>query len=54
MVKIAEVSLKDLVRDIMPSLVVMTGAVALIILIPDFVPSLQGPGPQGLNIVDDG
>ena len=45
MVKIAEVPLKDLVRDIMPFLAVMIGALALMILIPDlvlFLPRLFG------------
>jgi C4-dicarboxylate transporter, DctM subunit len=45
MVKIAEVSLKDLVRDIMPFLAVMIGALALITLIPDlvlFLPRVMG------------
>ena len=37
MVKIAEVPLRDLVRDIMPFLVVMIGALALITLVPDLV-----------------
>jgi tripartite ATP-independent transporter DctM subunit len=45
MVKIAEVPLKDLVRDIVPFLTVMIGALALITLIPDlvlFLPRLMG------------
>ena len=45
MVKIAEVPLKDLVRDIMPFLAVMIGALALITLIPDlvlFLPRVMG------------
>jgi tripartite ATP-independent transporter DctM subunit len=45
MVKIAEVPLKDLVRDIVPFLAVMIGALALITLIPDlvlFLPRLMG------------
>jgi TRAP-type C4-dicarboxylate transport system permease large subunit len=45
MVKIAEVPLKDLVRDILPFLAVMIGALALITLIPDlvlFLPRLMG------------
>ena len=45
MVKIAEVPLRDLVRDIMPFLVVMIGALALITLVPDlvlFLPRLFG------------
>ena len=45
MVKIAEVPLKDLVRDIMPFLGVMIGALALITFIPDlvlFLPRLLG------------
>jgi len=45
MVKIAEVPLRDLVRDIMPFLCVMIGALALITLVPDlvlFLPRLLG------------
>ena len=45
MVKIAEVPLRDLVRDIMPFLYVMIGALALITLVPDlvlFLPRLLG------------
>ena len=45
MVKIADVPLKDLVRDVMPFLVVMIGALALITLLPDlvlFLPRLLG------------
>ncbi len=45
MVKIAEVSLKDLVREVMPFLAVMIGALALITLVPDlvlFLPRLLG------------
>src|SRR4029450_11472293 len=45
MVKIADVPLKDLVRDVMPFLGVMIGALALITLIPDlvlFLPRLLG------------
>ena len=45
MVKIAEVPLKDLVREIMPFLGVMIGALALITLFPDlvlFLPRLLG------------
>jgi len=45
MVKIAEIPLKDLVRDIMPFLYVMIGALALITLVPDlvlFLPRLLG------------
>jgi C4-dicarboxylate transporter, DctM subunit len=37
MVKIADVPLKDLVRDIMPFLMAMIGALALITLVPDLV-----------------
>ena len=45
MVKIAEVPLRDLVRDVMPFLYVMIGALALITLVPDLVlalPRLMG------------
>jgi len=45
MVKIAEVPLKDLVREVMPFLAVMIGALALITLIPGlvlFLPRLMG------------
>jgi C4-dicarboxylate transporter, DctM subunit len=45
MVKIAEVPLKDLVREVIPFLAVMIGALALITLIPDlvlFLPRLLG------------
>jgi C4-dicarboxylate transporter, DctM subunit len=45
MVKIAEVPLRDLVRDVMPFLYVMIGALAVITLIPDlvlFLPRLLG------------
>jgi C4-dicarboxylate transporter, DctM subunit len=45
MVKIAGVSLKDLVREVIPFLAVMIGALALITLIPDlvlFLPRLLG------------
>ncbi|HLB14944.1 MAG TPA: TRAP transporter large permease [Burkholderiales bacterium] len=45
MVKIAEVTLKDLVREVMPFLAVMFGALALITLIPGlvlFLPRLMG------------
>ncbi len=45
MVKIAEVPLKDLVREVMPFLYVMIGALALITLVPDlvlFLPRLLG------------
>lgn len=45
MVKIAEVPLKDLVRDVMPFLAVMIGALALITFIPGlvlFLPRLMG------------
>jgi tripartite ATP-independent transporter DctM subunit len=37
MVKIADISLKDLVREVMPFLAVMIGALALVTLVPDFV-----------------
>jgi C4-dicarboxylate transporter, DctM subunit len=45
MVKIAEVRLRDLVREVMPFLYVMIGALALITLVPDlvlFLPRLMG------------
>ena len=45
MVKIAEVSLVDLVREVMPYLAVMIGALALITFVPDlvlFLPRLMG------------
>jgi C4-dicarboxylate transporter, DctM subunit len=45
MVKIAEVSLKDLVREVMPFLYVMIGALALMTFIPEivlFLPRLLG------------
>ncbi len=45
MVKIAEVPLRDLVREVMPFLSVMIGALALITLVPDlvlFLPRLLG------------
>jgi C4-dicarboxylate transporter, DctM subunit len=45
MVRIAEVPLKDLVREVMPFLAVMIGALALITLVPDlvlFLPRLMG------------
>jgi TRAP-type C4-dicarboxylate transport system permease large subunit len=45
MVKIAGVPLKDLVREVMPFLAVMIGALALITLVPDlvlFLPRLLG------------
>jgi C4-dicarboxylate transporter, DctM subunit len=45
MVKIAEVPLRDLVRDVMPFLYVMMGALALITLVPElvlFLPRLLG------------
>jgi C4-dicarboxylate transporter, DctM subunit len=45
MVKIADVPLKDLVREVMPFLGVMIGALALITLVPDlvlFLPRLMG------------
>ncbi len=45
MVKIADVPLKDLVREVMPFLAVMIGALALITLVPDlvlFLPRMLG------------
>ena len=45
MVKIAEIPLKDLVREIMPFLAVMIGSLAVITLVPDlvlFLPRLLG------------
>ena len=45
MVKIAGVSLKDLVREVLPFLAVMIGALALVTLVPDlvlFLPRLLG------------
>jgi tripartite ATP-independent transporter DctM subunit len=45
MEKIAEVPLKDIVREVMPFLAVMIGALALITLVPDlvlFLPRLMG------------
>jgi tripartite ATP-independent transporter DctM subunit len=45
MVKIADVRLKDLVREVMPFLAVLLGALALITLVPDlvlFLPRLLG------------
>jgi TRAP-type C4-dicarboxylate transport system permease large subunit len=45
MVKIAEVPLRDLVREVMPFLGVMIGALALITFVPDlvlFLPRLLG------------
>jgi len=45
MVKIADVSLTDLVKEVMPFLVVMIGALALITYVPDlvlFLPKLMG------------
>ncbi|MFL6563627.1 MAG: TRAP transporter large permease [Burkholderiales bacterium] len=45
MVKIAEVPLKDIVREVMPFLTVMIGALALITLVPElvlFLPRLLG------------
>jgi tripartite ATP-independent transporter DctM subunit len=45
MVRIADIRLKDLVREILPFLVVMIGALALITLVPDlvlFLPRLFG------------
>jgi C4-dicarboxylate transporter DctM subunit len=45
MVRIADVRLKDLVREVMPFLAVMIGALALITLVPDlvlFLPRLMG------------
>jgi len=40
MVKIARVSLKDLVREVLPFLWVMIGALALLTFIPEIVLSL--------------
>jgi TRAP-type C4-dicarboxylate transport system permease large subunit len=37
MMKIADIPLKDLVREVMPFLAVMIGALALITFIPDLV-----------------
>jgi TRAP-type C4-dicarboxylate transport system permease large subunit len=37
MVKIAEVPLKDIVREVMPFLAVMIGALALITYVPEIV-----------------
>jgi TRAP-type C4-dicarboxylate transport system permease large subunit len=45
MMKIADVTLKDLVREVMPFLVVMIGALALITFMPGLVlwlPRLMG------------
>jgi TRAP-type C4-dicarboxylate transport system permease large subunit len=45
MVKIAEVPLRDLVREVMPFLAVMVGALALITFVPGlvlFLPRLLG------------
>ena len=45
MAKIAEVPLRDLVREVMPFLAVMIGALAIITLLPDavlFLPRLAG------------
>jgi tripartite ATP-independent transporter DctM subunit len=45
MVKIADVSLTDLVKEVMPFLAVMIGALALITYVPDlvlFLPKLMG------------
>jgi C4-dicarboxylate transporter DctM subunit len=45
MMKIADVSLKELVREVMPFLVVMIGALALITFVPDlvlFLPRVMG------------
>lgn len=45
MVKVAGVPLRDLVREVMPFLAVMLGALALITLVPDlvlFLPRLIG------------
>ncbi len=47
--KIADVPLRDMVREVMPFLYVMIGALALITLVPDFVsPASADPGLQGL------
>ena len=45
MVRIADIPLKDLVREVMPFLYVMLGALALITFVPDivlFLPRLFG------------
>ncbi len=45
MTKIADVPLRDMVREVMPFLYVMIGALALIMLVPDtvlFLPRLMG------------
>jgi C4-dicarboxylate transporter, DctM subunit len=45
MMKIADVTLKDLVREVMPFLLVMLGALAVITFVPDtvlFLPRLMG------------
>ncbi len=45
MVKVAAVPLRDLVREVIPFLAVMIGALALITLVPDlvlFLPRLLG------------
>jgi len=45
MTKIAEVPLREIVREVMPFLYVMIGALALIVLFPDlvlFLPRLMG------------
>jgi TRAP-type C4-dicarboxylate transport system permease large subunit len=45
MVKIADVPLRDMVREVMPFLVVMVGVLALITLVPGtvlFLPRLMG------------
>ena len=56
MVKIADVPLRDIVRDVMPFLCVMIGALALITFVPGLVlllprllgyTGLMGPGAQG-------
>ena len=54
MVKIAGVPLRDLVRDVMPFLAVMVGALALITLVPDlvlFLPRLFGYKRFAINRV---
>jgi C4-dicarboxylate transporter DctM subunit len=45
MTKIADIPLRDMVREVMPFLYVMIGALALIMLVPDivlFLPRLLG------------
>jgi TRAP-type C4-dicarboxylate transport system permease large subunit len=49
MVKIAGVPLKDLVRDVLPFLWVMIGALALMTFIPEIVLFLHAARLQGLR-----